>query len=116
MIAITTILIAILILDQIINRKLIRKLNIKESELDKKYVSKLHKYVETILYGTSFIVMILAITEYPHLRIFIFVGMTVVFAFRSIFKWIFTRESKTYLLSAITCTLSILGLLTYLVL
>ncbi|MFD1363264.1 hypothetical protein [Lentibacillus salinarum] len=28
-------------------------------------------------------------------------------------KWIYQKESKTYLLSAITCVLSILGLVTY---
>ena len=113
MIAIFTILIAILLLDQIINRKLITKLNIEESELDKKYVNKLHKYVEIILYWTSFSVMIIAITEFPHLRILIFVGMAAVLAFRTIMKWMFTRESKTYLLSAITCVLFILGSVTY---
>lgn len=44
MIAIITILIIILILDQFINRKLIKKLTIKEVDLDKKYVNRLHKY------------------------------------------------------------------------
>src|SRR5699024_10537378 len=59
MVAIITILIAILILDQFINRKLVTKLGIEESELGKKYVNKLHKYGERILYWTSFIVMII---------------------------------------------------------
>ncbi|QUW22682.1 DUF4181 domain-containing protein [Sporosarcina sp. Marseille-Q4063] len=113
MIAIITILIAILILDQFINRKLITKLNIEESELDVKYVNKLHKYGERILYWASFIVMIIAINEFPRLRILIFVSMAAVFAFRTIMKSIFTRESKTYLLSAITCVLFILGLVIY---
>ncbi|HLR52486.1 MAG TPA: DUF4181 domain-containing protein [Candidatus Avamphibacillus sp.] len=113
MVAIITILIAILILDQFINRKLVTKLGIEESELGKKYVNKLHKYGERILYWTSFIVMIIEINEFLNLRILIFVGMTAVFAFRTIMKWIFIRESKTYLLSAITCVLFILGSVIY---
>lgn len=113
MIAIFTILVAILILNIFINRKLIKKLNIEDSELDKKYVNKLHKYVEGILNWTSYIVMIIAIIDFPHLKILIFVSMTAVFAFRTIMEWIFTRESKTYLLSAITCALFILGSVTY---
>lgn len=113
MIAIFTILIAILISDQFINRKLITKLNIEDSELDKEYVNKLHKYVERMLYWTSFTLMIKAINEFLHLRILIFVGMAAVFAFRTIMKWIFTRGSKTYLLSAVTCFLFILGSVTY---
>src|SRR5699024_12460084 len=108
MVAIITILIAILILDQFINRKLVTKLGIEESELGKKYVNKLHKYGERILYWTSFIVMIIEINEFLNLRIFIFVGMTAVFACRTIMKWIFIRESKTYLLTALTCVLFIL--------
>ena len=42
MIVIITILVAILILNQIIIRKLITKLNIEESELNIKYVNKNH--------------------------------------------------------------------------
>ncbi|QKY71443.1 DUF4181 domain-containing protein [Lentibacillus sp. CBA3610] len=107
------ILIAILVLDQFINRNLIAKFNIEKSDLGTKYVNKLHKYGEKILYWTSFIVMTIVINEFLHLGILIFVGMTAVFAFRTIMKWIYQKESKTYLLSAITCVLSILGLVTY---
>lgn len=113
MVALIIILFAILVLDQFINRKLIKKLNIKRSDLGKKYVNKLHNYGEGILYWASFIVMIIAINELPYLRILIFVGMTALFAFRTIMKWIYVRERKTYLLSAITCVLFILGSVTY---
>jgi len=113
MIIIITIAITILILDQLINRKLIKKLNIEDSDLDLKYVNNLHKYVEGILYWTSFSVMIIAVLEILHLRILIFVGMAVVFAFRTIMQWIFTKESNTYLLSSITCVLFIIGSVTY---
>src|SRR5699024_11993892 len=89
------------------------KLNIEESDLGKKYVNKLHKYGEGILYWISLIVIMIAVNEFPHLRILIFVGMTAVFAFRTIMKWIYARESKTYLLSAITCVLFILGSVIY---
>ncbi len=113
MVGIIIILIAILVLDQFINRKLITKLNIEESDLGKKYVNKIHKYGERILYGFSFIVLIIAMNDFPHLRILIFIGMTVLFAFRTGMEWIYARESKTYLLSAITSVLFILGLVIY---
>src|SRR5699024_12685620 len=103
----------IIIVDQVIKRKLITKLNIEETELVITYVNKIHKYGEKTLYWTSFIVMITAINEFPHLRILIFGGMAAVFAFRTIMKWIVTRESKTYILSSITCVLFILGSVTY---
>ncbi|MFD1361718.1 DUF4181 domain-containing protein [Lentibacillus salinarum] len=113
MVTIIAIMIAILVLDHFINRKLITKLNIEESDLGKTYVNKLHKYGEGILYWTSFIVMIIAISDFKYLRIFIFIGMTVVFAFRTIMKWIYAKENKTYLLSATTCALFILGSVIY---
>ncbi|TRM11984.1 DUF4181 domain-containing protein [Lentibacillus cibarius] len=40
-------------------------------------------------------------------------GMIAVFTFRTIMKWIYARESKTYLLSAVTCVLFILGTVIY---
>lgn len=55
------------------------------------------------------ILMIISINEFPDLRILIFVGMVAVFAFRTIMQWIFTKEDKTYFLSAITCGLFTLG-------
>ncbi|GAA0416049.1 DUF4181 domain-containing protein [Agaribacter marinus] len=113
MISILSILIAIFILDQFINRSLIKKWDIEIPELERKYVNKLHKYVEKILYCSSFIVMIIAINEFSHLRIFIFISMAVMFAFRTIMKWTFTKESKTYLLSAVTCGLFIVGSIVY---
>ncbi|PAV31496.1 hypothetical protein CIL05_02240 [Virgibacillus profundi] len=113
MIPILIILIAILILDQFINRRLIKKWDMQIPELEGKYVNKLHKYGERILYWISFIVMIIAINEFPHLRILIFLGMAIMFAFRTIMKWNFTRENKTYLLSAVTCGLFIMGSVVY---
>ncbi|AIF45280.1 DUF4181 domain-containing protein [Virgibacillus sp. SK37] len=113
MVALIIILLVIFVLDQFINRKLIKNLNIEESDLGKKYVNKLHKYGEGILYWTSFLVMILTINEFLHFRILIFIGMTILFAFRTIMKWVYEKERKTYLLSAITCVLFILGSVTY---
>ncbi|WP_212927967.1 DUF4181 domain-containing protein [Oceanobacillus sp. J11TS1] len=43
----------------------------------------------------------------------IFIGMAVMFAFRTIMKWTFARENKTYLLSAVTCGLFIIGSVVY---
>ena len=57
--------------------------------------------------------MIIAVNDFLQLRILIFVGIVVVFAFRTIMEWVFARESKTYLLSAVTCVLFTLGLITY---
>lgn len=113
MVTIIAIMIAILVLDHFINRKLIAKLNIKEFDLGKKYVNRLHKYGEGILHWASLIVMIIAISDFKHLRIFIFIGMTMLFAFRTIMKWIYAKENKTYLLSATTCILFILGSVIY---
>ncbi|WP_339229305.1 DUF4181 domain-containing protein [Oceanobacillus sp. FSL K6-2867] len=113
MVSILIILFSILILDQFINRSLIKKLHIEKAELESKYVNKLHKYGERVLYWSSFIVMIISIQEFHHLRLFIFIGMAILFAFRTIMKWNFMKESKTYFLSAVTCGLFIAGLIVY---
>lgn len=113
MMGIISILFVMIIIDQFINRKLIKKLNIEEPALDEKYVNKLHKFVERILYLSSYIVMILTVNEFPHLRIWVFLGLSAVFGFRTIMEWNFKRGSKIYLLSAITCGLFILGAITY---
>lgn len=88
-------------------------MNIKESELDKKYVNKPHKYFEITLYGIIVYVLMLALNQFLYLRMFIFVGMAFLFAFRTIMIWVFDRESETYILSAITCILFILESITY---
>ncbi|MFD2629938.1 DUF4181 domain-containing protein [Oceanobacillus kapialis] len=109
------ILICILVLDHFINRRLIKKLPIERSTLENesKYVNKQHKYGENILYWSSYIVMLFSILEFPSLRIFIFIGVGLVFEFRTYMKWKFTREKKTYLLSAVTCGLFLIGSIVY---
>ncbi|MFD1412264.1 DUF4181 domain-containing protein [Oceanobacillus jeddahense] len=58
-------------------------------------------------------VMVIAVYDFPNLRIWIFISMTAMFAFRTIMRWIFTRENKAYLTSAITCGLFIMGAIAY---
>lgn len=113
MLVIITIVLIIFILDLLINRKLIKKLHIEQSDLDKEYVNKLHKYGERTLYWTSIIVLIITVSDFPHLRILVFVGITASFAFRMIMQWIYTKEAKTYFLSAVTFVLFTLGSVTY---
>ncbi|WP_228552403.1 DUF4181 domain-containing protein [Gracilibacillus salitolerans] len=57
--------------------------------------------------------MILSISEFHHLRLFIFIGPGIMLAFRTIMKWKFAKQNKTYLLSAITCGLFIIGSIVY---
>lgn len=77
--------------------------NIEVSDVKSKYVNKHHKYGERILYFSSMIVMVLSIMEFHHLRLFIFIGPAMLFAYRAIMKWKYEKENKTYLLSAVTC-------------
>lgn len=113
MLVIIAILLIIFILDLLINRKLIKKLHIEQSDLDKEYVNKLHKYGERTLYWTSIIVLIITVSDFPQLRILVFMGITASFAFRMIMQWIYTKEDKTYFLSAVTFVLFTLGSVTY---
>ena len=88
-------------------------MHIELPELESKYVNKLHKYGENILYWISLIVMILAIVEFHYLRLFIFISFAIMFAFQSILKWTFRKENKIYLLSAVTSGLFIIGSIVY---
>jgi len=112
-VSIFIILISILVLDHFINKSQIKKWDIEVPELKNRYVNKLHKYGEKILYWVSMIVMILAITEFHHLRILIFISPGIMFTFRTIMEWIFAKDNKTYLLSAVTSGLFIIGSVVY---
>jgi hypothetical protein len=103
----------ILILDQLINRRLIKRLHITEAELEKKYVNNPHKYGEKLLYSISFIVMFFAIYEFHQLRIFIFIGMAALFAFRTLMKWKHAEGNRSYILSSVTCGLFVVGAVVY---
>src|SRR5690625_6915948 len=74
MVSIFIILISILVLDHFINKSQIKKWDIEVPELKSRYVNKVHKNGEKILYWVSMIVMILAITEFHHLSILIFIS------------------------------------------
>ncbi|WP_080875959.1 DUF4181 domain-containing protein [Oceanobacillus timonensis] len=113
MIRILTMIIVILILDHFINRYLIKKWDIQTSDLGLKYVNKLHKYGERILYLGSLIVLVIAVNDFPDLRIWVFISMAVLFAFRTIMKWTYAKENKTYLLNAVTCGLFIVSSFVY---
>ncbi|WP_167263051.1 DUF4181 domain-containing protein [Alkalibacillus almallahensis] len=113
MIPIFFILICILILDQLINKNLIKRNSIEQTASRSKYVNKIHKYGELILYGATMIVMVLSVIEFYYLRLLIFIGPGITFAFRTIMKWKFTNQDKTYLLSAVTCGLFMIGSIVY---
>ncbi|SDN65279.1 DUF4181 domain-containing protein [Alkalicoccus daliensis] len=113
MVSILIIIISIVILSIFINKKLINMEYIKESDLKNDYVNKLHKYVEKVLYIVNFIVMILAITDFHHLRPLIFIGPCIMYAFSTIMEWKYARSSKTYYLSAVTCVLFMIGSIIY---
>ncbi|MCT2534863.1 DUF4181 domain-containing protein [Aquibacillus koreensis] len=113
MIPIFIILICIVILDHLINRHQIKKKKIDVSDLGIKYVNKLHKYGEKTLYWITMIIMILSITDFQQLRLFIFIGPGITFAYRTIMKWKFAKQNRTYLLSAVSCGLFIVGTIVY---
>ncbi|WP_163580556.1 DUF4181 domain-containing protein [Gracilibacillus saliphilus] len=114
MIVIIVILFCIFIMDQLINRKLIKKMNMEEADLEKRYVNKTHKYVENILHWATLLLIPASITgEYHRLRLFLFIVPSLMFAFRAMMKWKFATDNQTYLLSAVTCVLFITGSIVY---
>jgi hypothetical protein len=113
MIAIIVILFCIFIMDQLINRKLIKKMNMEEADLEKRYVNKTHKYVENILHWATLLLIAALISDYHQLRLFIFIVPSLMFAFRAIMKWKYSTDNQTYLLSAVTCVLFIIGSIVY---
>lgn len=107
------ILIVILVLDQLINRSLIKRENIEVNDQETKYVNMWHKYGEKITYWVTFILMIISINDLHHLRFIIFLGPAILFAFRTFMEWNFARQNKTYLLSTVTFVLFIIGSIVY---
>ena len=107
------ILICILVSNYIISNALIRKMNIKKSAPGNKYVNTLHKYGEGILHWVTMIVIVMSITNYHHLRIFIFIVPCILFAFSTLMEWNHVKQNKTYLLSAVSCGLFIIGSIAY---
>ncbi|MDT8862789.1 DUF4181 domain-containing protein [Alkalihalobacillus sp. MEB130] len=109
MVLILVSIIAIFILDQFINRRLIKRKNIEVPELKFRRVNRIHENGEKILYFVNLLVMIQAIMFSPHLRIFIFIGPGFMFAFRTFMEWKYAADKQTYLLSGVTCGLFIIG-------
>lgn len=110
---IITIVMMIFILDRFINKNLIKKLNMEEPEAENKYVNDLHRYGEGILYWITMIVMVISMIDFHYLRFLIFLSGASMFAFRTFMEWKYTRENRSYLLSAVTCGLFILGSIAY---
>jgi len=107
------ILICILVANYVINNVLTRKLNIKKPDPGNKYVNTLHKYGEGILHWATIIVIVISITNFHHLRIFIFIVPCIFFAFSTLMEWNYVKQNKTYLLSAVSCGLFIIGAIVY---
>ncbi|MBU9710210.1 DUF4181 domain-containing protein [Evansella tamaricis] len=111
MISIIILLFSIFLLDQVISRLLIKKWRLHGPFV--KYVNKMHEIIERSLFTCLFIIIIFTSLEFPHLRIFIFIGLSTLFGFRTFMLWRFTEEPKVHLLSGIRFTLAILGSITY---
>lgn len=107
------ILICILVSNYVINNILTRKMNIKKRDSQNKYVNTLHKYGEGILHWATIIVIAISITNFQHLRIFIFIVPCIFFAFSTLMEWNYVKKNKTYLLSAVSCGLFIIGSIVY---
>ncbi|MEK5068638.1 DUF4181 domain-containing protein [Sporosarcina sp. FSL K6-1508] len=110
---ILTILICILVSNYVINNVLTRKMHIKKRDSPNKYINTLHKYGEGILHWATIIVMVISITNYHHLRIFIFIVPCILFTFSTLMEWNYAKQNKTYLLSAVSCGLFIIGSIVY---
>lgn len=113
MIAILSIMFGILIADQLINRFLIKKHIVEAPGLYAEYVNRFHEYAEKILFGVNLAIFILATTDFPHLRLLIFIGLIIIFGFRTLMECIFRKENKLYVLSFVTFVLSIIGSVVY---
>lgn len=113
MLTVIIIMFTILIFSLISNKLLRDKENIKVPDSRGRYVNKIHQYGEQTLYIINLVVVTLAIMDFSHLRVFIFVGFSITFAFSMIMEWKYARENKMYLLSALNCGLFIIGSFTY---
>lgn len=115
MLFIMSIFLVILLLDQLINRKLIKKFDIHQSEQGRQYVSDIHKYVENILHIGNLIIIVLAIMDFPELKPLIFLGAAAMFVFRSIMEKNYSETSRKYILSTVTGGLFLLGGAVYMI-
>ncbi|SES18186.1 protein of unknown function [Gracilibacillus ureilyticus] len=115
MVSIIIILIVILILDLILKKTIIKMRNIEVLDPEKKYVNKLHKYGERILSLVNILIIVLAMSEYPHLRPLIFIGPGILVAYRTIMEWKNAKETGTYLISASTSGLFFTGSIVYVI-
>jgi len=95
------------------NNFLTRKMNIMKPEIGNEYVNRLHKYGDRVLHLATIIVMVVSITNLPHLRIYIFIVPSILFAFSTLMEWSHVKQNKTYLLSAVSCGLFIIGSVVY---
>lgn len=107
------ILICTFVLNYLIINILTRKLGIKKPDLENQYVNTVHKYGDKILNWTIIIVIVISITSYPNLRILIFIVPCILYAFSTLMEWSYVKQNKTYLLSAVSCGLFIIGSLVY---
>lgn len=109
-------LLLITILNHVTNRWLIKKWDIKQKDLESQPFNRFHKYGEKLLYWISYFATFIIIVNYPHLRIFIFLNMAVIFVCRATLEWYFMRENKVYRLSGVTSGLLIIGFCIYAIL
>ncbi|MFD2132422.1 DUF4181 domain-containing protein [Pseudogracilibacillus auburnensis] len=79
-------------------------------------MNQLHKYGEKALYYLSIIVMVITMLDFHHLRIFIFMSLIISFGFQTFMEWKYAKESKQYILNAVSCGLIMIGAIVYVLL
>lgn len=105
------IMLCIVVFDYVINRYLMRRLQIENSS--NKYINRIHKYVENSLYIIAIVLIVISVTDFESLRIFTFVTMAIMFAFRAIMQILYEKERKTYIHSVVTLGLIVIGTIIY---
>ncbi|MDX8047187.1 DUF4181 domain-containing protein [Gracilibacillus sp. S3-1-1] len=104
---------SIFALDQIINRKLIKIKQIEDHELEKKFLNKWHEYTEKGLRLLTLLIIPFALSDYTQLRWFVFIIPCVSFILRVIMERKMAPDSSKYLLSVVTLSLLVSGLIVY---
>ncbi|MEF2291398.1 DUF4181 domain-containing protein [Virgibacillus dokdonensis] len=107
---------SLLILHIIIQKRLIRSLNMNvndDDESKEKYVNNIHRYGEKTLNFLILIIITITIIDYHEFRVFIFISMAILFAFRTYIEWKHIKGSLQYLLSATSIGLCIIGAVVY---
>lgn len=111
MILLISTMFGILILDYLINKKLMDYFNMEEPV--NKYVNQWHKYIENAIYLIHLIIIVITITDYESYRVLIFIIAAIMFLFRAFMQFKYEKEDKTYLLSLVSVGLFVMATIVY---